>query len=217
MDFTMRKPCARCPFRTDCRPGWLGYGRALEIADGVTRRQGTFACHETTVDSPAGDGSRVEGPKARHCAGAMILLEKIGRPNQMMRIMERLGFYDHTRLDMAAPVFDTPAAFVRHHDARAAMGRTKRLPERGPETVVSDDELNTLAGRLRGTKGDVYALVKGLYPGKEFADADFGRMEKLIGLFRCENCGEWRNTVHKDLAASCFCIDCVEEGGEADE
>ena len=53
----------------------------------------------------------------------MILLEKIERPNQLMRIMERLGFYDREKLDMTAPVFDTPKEFIAHHTPKR---RTKR-------------------------------------------------------------------------------------------
>jgi pSer/pThr/pTyr-binding forkhead associated (FHA) protein len=49
----------------------------------------------------------------QHCAGATILLERLNRPNQMMRWMERLGGYDRTKLDMDAPVYRTPTAFVR--------------------------------------------------------------------------------------------------------
>ena len=35
------------------------------------------------------------------------LKEKEGQPDQMMRISERLGLYDHSKLDMDAPVYDS--------------------------------------------------------------------------------------------------------------
>jgi hypothetical protein len=54
----------------------------------------------------------IPGAEEQHCAGAMILLEKNGCANQMMRIAERLRFYDHKRLKMDAPVFATRAAMV---------------------------------------------------------------------------------------------------------
>ena len=41
------------------------------------------------------------------------MLEHNQEPNQMMRIMERLGFYDRTKLDMDAPVFKSYDEFVR--------------------------------------------------------------------------------------------------------
>lgn len=39
-----------------------------------------------------------------HCAGALIFNEKRGYANQMMRISERLGMYDASKLDMKARV-----------------------------------------------------------------------------------------------------------------
>lgn len=47
MNFDLKKPCAKCPFRTDCLKGWLGEERAEEIATGITEEQQTFSCHET--------------------------------------------------------------------------------------------------------------------------------------------------------------------------
>lgn len=114
MEYDLKKPCAKCPFRTDCPKGWLGKRRAQQIASSIVEQQGTFACHETTEhDDDTGEHVRTEGEQ--HCAGALIMLERIGRPNQMMRLCERLGMYDRTKLDMDAPVFDTPTQFVKHH------------------------------------------------------------------------------------------------------
>lgn len=114
MNYDLKRPCAHCPFRTDCPSGWLGFDRAQEIAESIIDRQQSFPCHETT--SHDDDGERVDTEGEQHCAGAMILLEKLKRPNQMMRIAERLGMYDHAKLDMTAPVFDTSEEFVEHHD-----------------------------------------------------------------------------------------------------
>ena len=50
------------------------------------------------------------------CAGSMILSEKEGKPNQVMRIMERIRKYDHTKLDMEAPVYDTFQEFIEAHE-----------------------------------------------------------------------------------------------------
>ncbi len=106
MNFTLTRPCDNCPFRTDI-PAYLTKGRVRDIESGLVRQQQTFACHKTTVASAGGDDEMVEGPNAQHCAGAMILLEGLDRPNQMMRIAERLGMYDRTKLDMKSPVFNT--------------------------------------------------------------------------------------------------------------
>lgn len=115
----MKKPCPHCPFRTDCLKGWLGAARAEEIAESITDRQQTFPCHETCSHE---DGEHIPTDEEQHCAGAMILLEKINRPNQMMRIAERLRMYDHTKLDMTAPVFDDVEDFIDHHDGGTQRG-----------------------------------------------------------------------------------------------
>jgi hypothetical protein len=46
-----------------------------------------------------------ETPNSQHCAGALILMEHADSPSQMMRICERLGMYDRTKVNMDAPVF----------------------------------------------------------------------------------------------------------------
>lgn len=112
MKFNLRKPCAHCPFRTDIK-GYLTAGRAREIALGLLLHQHPFSCHEHNDFDE--DGDTIEGPKAQHCAGALIFLEAQERPNQLMRIAERLGFYDRSKLDMEAPVHRTLAALVKHH------------------------------------------------------------------------------------------------------
>ena len=106
MKMTMTKPCELCPFRTDLQSGpYLRRARAQGIADALVR--GTFACHETTGvkgDSPEGG--------EQHCAGALIMLEHAEQPSQLMRIFERVGAYDRTKLDMSAPVFTDPGEWV---------------------------------------------------------------------------------------------------------
>lgn len=109
MNHNLKKPCANCPFRTDIKP-FLKMERAQDIVDSIVGMQQSFPCHKTVDYSEHSEG--VETSKSEMCAGAMIMLEKINEPTQMMRISERLGMYDFTRLDMSAPVFDTPEDFV---------------------------------------------------------------------------------------------------------
>lgn len=111
MNFNLTKPCKDCPFRTDIRP-YLTMERAEEIVEALTTMQGTFACHKTTKPSEDDDLEMVTTDKSEHCAGALIMLEHIEQPNQMMRIAERLGMYDRTKLEMDAPVFDDPEGFI---------------------------------------------------------------------------------------------------------
>lgn len=109
MKFTLRKPCANCPFRSDI-DGFLRPDRAAEIVHTITVGDGTFSCHKTNdIDD---EGETIETQKTQHCAGALIFLEHDDNPNQMMRIAERLGIYDRHKLDMTAPVFKTAKDFI---------------------------------------------------------------------------------------------------------
>ncbi len=101
MKYDLVRPCAHCPFRNDIPP-YLTADRVAEIWDSLER--GEFACHETTKHDEEGEVIRSDDES--HCAGALILMEKSDRSSQMMRICERIGMYDHTKLDMTSPVFD---------------------------------------------------------------------------------------------------------------
>lgn len=116
MKFEMTAPCPKCPFRTDVKP-YLTRARAKEIADSIVQQQQTFPCHVTTEHD---DDGEVCGPTGseQHCAGALILLEHANRPNQMMRISERLGVYNRRALDMDAPVFRTARDFITAQPTR---------------------------------------------------------------------------------------------------
>ena len=78
---------------------------------GLTDRYGAQTARvfwlESTYEERA---TPVETARTQHCAGALILLEKLHHPSQLMRIFERLDGYDRSKLDMAAPVYDTFAA-----------------------------------------------------------------------------------------------------------
>lgn len=100
--YGMMTPCAHCPFRSDITP-FLRPERVDEIRRSLVRAE--FPCHKTTEHDD--DGEYV-GPTREeiHCAGALIMKEKLGESSQMMRIAERLGMYDPSKLDMGAPVFN---------------------------------------------------------------------------------------------------------------
>lgn len=103
--FGLTTPCSNCPFRSDGQGVPLRRARVREIAASLVRC--SFPCHKTT-DAERRDAELDEPldlSNTMHCAGALILLEKLQRPSQMMRIAERLGLYDRRKLDMQAPVF----------------------------------------------------------------------------------------------------------------
>lgn len=111
-------PCGDCPFRTD-RPFSLHPQRAQEIADALEAEQ-TFWCHKTVDYDAMEDGEEEEDSprgaavdRAQHCAGAMIVLERMGLRTGLMHVMADLGIYDPSKLDLdGAPVYETLEAFV---------------------------------------------------------------------------------------------------------
>lgn len=117
MKYDMTTPCNDCPFR---REGGLRIDveRVKEIAGlFLVSGGGTFACHKTT-------GACGNNPKEeRHCAGALIFAEKNGNANQMMRIMERLRMYDHTKLTDRESVFSSLKEMLK---ANRGLVRRKR-------------------------------------------------------------------------------------------
>lgn len=113
MNYTKTSPCDNCPFRSD-KPFHLVRGRVREIQRGLVN--GDFPCHKTTVEGgeDEDDCSTLKSTdKSLHCAGALILLEKLEQPSQMMRICERIGMYDRTKLKMDAPVYNSWEAMVK--------------------------------------------------------------------------------------------------------
>lgn len=97
MKYTMTKPCNACPFLKDS-----GF-KTAQLERYVT---GEFGCHKACDLTETEDDGSVYKPNqdTPHCAGALIYLEKRKRSTQMMRICERIGMYDHTKLDMGANV-----------------------------------------------------------------------------------------------------------------
>lgn len=122
MNFNLTKPCVTCPFRTD-NSFQLSNGRVREILQAITTQQATFSCHKTVdyTGDDAEDSHHIRGPHEQHCAGALILLEHIEQPNQLMRISERCGGYDRTKLNMDAPVFKTKVEMITEYRKRNAV------------------------------------------------------------------------------------------------
>jgi hypothetical protein len=119
MKYTMTTPCSLCPFRNDQKRLTVPAARLADFTIGE------FPCHQTaeSKEDEEGFSEFVATEDSQHCAGALIMLEKMEAPHQMMRIAERLGLYDRTKLDMDAPVFGDFAE-VRAAD-RNKRGKTK--------------------------------------------------------------------------------------------
>lgn len=82
---------------------------------------------------------------------------------------------------------------------------------------LTDLQIKDLADKLIDTSNNVYRLVERHYKGAEFDDDDFDRLEKLGGVFRCEECNRWMSTGEKDASVDCMCVECVNELDDAGE
>jgi hypothetical protein len=95
MNFNLTKPCKDCPFIEGSSTNTtLEEGRIKGIANDLMAGN-SFQCHKT-----------LNTAKKEHCAGALLYLEREGQPNQHMRIAERLGMYDHTKLEACEKLID---------------------------------------------------------------------------------------------------------------
>ena len=115
MRFDLRTPCKNCPFRTDetairfaCRE------RAEEIEESAYRNG--FPCHlsaKYTGDDDE-DGGFEFGENTQHCAGAMIMYLLDGSDGNipMERLSDRQRDRIQGRLDLDAPVYEGPDAFL---------------------------------------------------------------------------------------------------------
>jgi Family of unknown function (DUF6283) len=175
--YALRRPCPKCPFRTDV-PGYLRRDRAAEIARAIAGGS-EFACHQTTEYSDETDDMEAT-ERSQFCAGALIVMEHEGAPNQIMRVAERFGAYDRSVLDMEAPVHRSLAAFVTHHGEADAEDEYECCSTCGPDCEAP-------AGYL------VDGVVVPAEPGETFGCAECG--ESVCGACcddagRCEYCAE---------------------------
>ena len=96
MKYTMTTPCDECPFLKKWERGY-SLKRLNEFVSN------TFPCHKTAEVNEE-DGTFETKAESVHCAGSLIYNEKRNNPNQMMRIAERLGMYDRTKLNMKSKI-----------------------------------------------------------------------------------------------------------------
>lgn len=109
--YALNKPCADCPF--------LKVG-GIELSDGrrdsiiqdlIDDKTTGFSCHKSVYSKVGGewvedeDGEEVykQSGKELQCAGAMAVLEKVGRRTTLMQVMGRMGVYDAEKY---IPLFD---------------------------------------------------------------------------------------------------------------
>ena len=105
MNYKMTTPCDACPFLI---------GSGFSYRSLVAHSVGEFGCHKACKLTDTEDEGEIYQPKDKtpHCAGALIFLEKQNAPHQMMRICERLGMYDASKLNMGADVGSKPKDYT---------------------------------------------------------------------------------------------------------
>lgn len=102
MKYNLTTPCVECPYLI---------GNGFTFKSLTEHSSGEFPCHKACTLDEDTSTYVPRSEKTPHCAGALIFLEKQNAPHQMMRICERLGMYDRTKLDMAANVGSKPADY----------------------------------------------------------------------------------------------------------
>lgn len=106
LKFDLLTPCVDCPFRVGAFQG-LHPDFVEEMTENALGNPGRmFACHKTTTEGGA------PAHQEQHCAGALIFSEKHEHATQMMRIMERIGQYDRTKLVDPGDVFENSTEMV---------------------------------------------------------------------------------------------------------
>lgn len=91
MNYDMAEPCDECPFAE---------GSGFTVARLSQFASSEFPCHKACKVNEQGNFVP-RNSKTPHCAGALIFNEKRSQPHQMMRICERIGKYDRTKLDLS--------------------------------------------------------------------------------------------------------------------
>ena len=84
------EPCNNCPFLDNGKAIHLAEGRVDSIKQDLLKG-GNFVCHKTAhgLDTEMNPTDEPQTPKM--CAGAYLYLKKIGKPNEIMQVAERLG------------------------------------------------------------------------------------------------------------------------------
>ena len=94
MMFGLKRPCANCPFRKGQGETFkLGAERIEKIAEADA-----FQCHKTVDYENFDDKIKRQGDKPQQCADLMAVLACEKKPNAIMQIGERLGYFKPDKL-----------------------------------------------------------------------------------------------------------------------
>ena len=77
---------------------------------------------------------------------------------------------------------------------------------------MTKKQYQALASDLLGTRANVYQMVRAKF-GLSFTDANFDKLKKHGGIFRCEECSEWKDLSERDPGMHMDrCCECGEMG-----
>lgn len=101
--FGLKRACDECPFRLTRK--FLRRGKRIEISQQLLNLDMTFLCHKTY--------NRKDMTKQKHCAGALIVLQKTGHlfHNLMFRLAAKYGF-DERRLVLDDKTYTSMRDFI---------------------------------------------------------------------------------------------------------
>jgi hypothetical protein len=100
-----------CPFRR-------GQGERFKLPPDrleEIRVSPAFQCHRTVDYEQWDDVDGRQGDRPQQCAGLMAVLHRMGEPNQMMQIAERLGTLDPAALDPDGEAYPTWISVRKAH------------------------------------------------------------------------------------------------------
>ncbi len=111
--FRLKRPCGGCPFTAggvELEPGRLEGIVSVLLADDHQ----VFHCHETVYSDRLGgtfddEGRYAPSHRESFCAGAMVALEKLGRPSVAQRVGAAVGVYDRQVLMSSAHLVVRPS------------------------------------------------------------------------------------------------------------
>lgn len=93
--FSVKKPCANCPFRKDGKAIDLQPGRREQIIeDLLSGKDSTFHCHKTVYRNDGrnhDEEGNYQPVDVSHCPGAVAVARKYGRDTVMVQVASRLG------------------------------------------------------------------------------------------------------------------------------
>lgn len=106
--FSLKKPCANCPFRNDEQAIDLNVGRREQIIeDLLSGLATTFHCHKTVYrddDRNFDENGDYQPNDICHCPGAIAVSKKYGRETTVVQVATRLGIIEFDHYDSALPL-----------------------------------------------------------------------------------------------------------------